>query len=136
MRILSLIILATACTSSPSDIVTPPPTTPDRVDTLNCGTRLADFCTTYGCNLTLEAALHDQNLCDGLSGWATCGDYQVISQAFTDTGTRYFYQDGQLVAIEGYGELPGRCSAGPEKFEAPFCASAHQIMPQCKPSAL
>ena len=137
MRILSVVVLAAACTSSTSDIVTPPPTTPDGIDVLTCNTSLADFCATFGCDQTLVAAVHDKNLCGGLSGWATCGDYQIIYKGYVDAGTEYFYQDGQLVAAEGYGPVGGNtCAGGPQTFNAPYCFSGSETMPQCRAGAL
>jgi hypothetical protein len=80
--------------------------------------------------------VHDKDLCDGLSGWETCGDYQVIHQSFIDDGKVYFYQDDQLVAVEHIGVFGRLCAGGPQAFDAPSCSSGSETMPQCRATAL
>jgi hypothetical protein len=109
---------------------------PDRIVSMQCSNSVADYCAMYHCDRTLDAAEHDAMLCGpGFSpGLVACGDYDVVSKSYIDTGVRLYYQSGELVALvnSGVGE---HCVAGPEMFDAPQCSSgASEPLAACSAS--
>jgi hypothetical protein len=131
MRSTSLLIsfLMAACASTSSD------STPDRSNTTPCSLSVDDSCGRFGCDRTLDAAEHDPQLCSpGFpAALIDCGDFQVVRKSELDTGTSYYYKDGQLTAIVEYvvGASFLACSAGPERFEAPQCSGTGVLLPAC-----
>ncbi|HEX2686863.1 MAG TPA: hypothetical protein VHN14_09600 [Kofleriaceae bacterium] len=75
-------------------------------------------------------AKQDKNLCP--ASLIRCGDYDVILQGSVDTATNYYYQAGQLVAIDHI-VFPNRhtCLAGPAMFSATRCATTNRPLPAC-----
>lgn len=132
---LLLSFFVAACTSSAPTVRSPElvPETPDRVDTMTCRAALPDGCPS--CDLTLDAALADTRFCGtGFPGTVErCDDLDVVGKGQTDTGTAYYYRDGQLLAVVGSGpdDRIG-CSAGPQTFDVPHCNHEHAVLlPAC-----
>ena len=131
MRALGLLLLLAACSSSASsttlDAATPPT---DGSVGLTCGTTIATYCGSNSCNQTLAAAEQDHSLCPASEN--TCGTFQVVTKGNLDTATIYYYQGGQLVAIDNL-LLPGHhtCVAGPTTFVEPTCTTASHTLPAC-----
>jgi hypothetical protein len=129
------VVVAAACASEPmgvDGVDVPPRTTPDALVPVACSTTVDRLCADASCNRTLRAAVQDQSLCEGLSGWVTCGDYTVVTNAGIDSGARFYYKDGDLVAITTY-VIPTlhACEAGPTTFNEPRCSSGGTRLPQC-----
>jgi len=82
------------------------------------------------CDADLATAKQDTSLCP--ASLIRCGDYDVILHSSVDTSTNYYYQDGQLVAIDLL-VFPSRqtCLGGPAMFEAPQCATTNRPLPAC-----
>jgi hypothetical protein len=137
MRSTSLLLplVVAACTSSGPTAGSPElvPETPDRVDTMACGAALPDACPT--CDFTLDAALADPRFCGpGFPGSVErCDSFDIVGQTGIDTATGYFYRDGQLTAIVGFGpDNRVGCTAGPQTFDVPHCNHEHAVvLPAC-----
>src|SRR5882762_2690290 len=96
MQRLSLAILLAACTSSMPSPVDDNPV----VDTtqMTCSTSVKDYCAGNACDQSLAAAQQDKRLCPASE--MVCAQFHVVMKTATDSATNFFYQDGQLVAIE------------------------------------
>lgn len=121
---------ASASTDEPSTSADEPSTSSAgqaQRSTLSCDSSIAEYCTDQGgCDLTLEAAQHDERLCSpGIpAGAMACGGYDVVVKGEIDTVRRYYYRHGQLEAIvQGQVVNPALtgCLAGPATFRAPMC---------------
>jgi hypothetical protein len=134
MRALCLLLLLLAGCSSSASSSNPDATTnpPDGAVGLTCGTTISAYCNANGCDQTLTAAKQDKSLCP--ASLNACGDFDVITKGGLDTATIYFYQAGQLVAIDNV-LLPGHhaCAAGPGTFAEPSCGNNSQTLPACGP---
>jgi len=99
---------------------------------MTCSTSVADYCASNSCDQTLDAAKQDKNLCPATI--TRCGRYEVIAKGSIDTVMRWYYRDGQLVAISNE-VVPSRyfCLAGPGTFDAPHCTGTGQSLPACSP---
>jgi hypothetical protein len=97
---------------------------------LACSSSLAEYCAMNHCDTDLATAKRDTSLCP--ASLIRCGDYDVILHSSVDTSTNYYYQDGQLVAID-FLVFPNRqtCLGGPAMFDAPQCATTHRSLPAC-----
>lgn len=97
---------------------------------LACSTKLADYCAMNHCDADLATAKQDTSLCP--ASLIRCGDYDVILRSSVDTSTNYYYQAGQLVAIDLL-VFPNRqtCLGGPAMFDAPQCATTNRPLPAC-----
>jgi hypothetical protein len=133
MRTPGFLVLLAACSSSASsntpDAATSPP---DGTIGLTCSTSIAEYCNANSCDQTLAAAQQDKDLCPASQN--TCGTFEVITKGRLDTATIYYYQGGQLVAIDNL-LLPGHhvCAAGPATFVEPSCGNTGQTLPACGP---
>jgi len=127
-----MVVVLSACTSSDSGYVIPPSSPPESVDRISCDTTIAEFCAGSDCNRTLDQAEHDRRLCgSGLPPrLSACGDYEVVFKGYIDTGVNLYYRDGELVAIVGTGML-GRCTAGPQTFDAVHCSGETAPLAAC-----
>jgi hypothetical protein len=141
MRSLSFLVVLAACSSnassgSPSaDAATTAPdaatTVPDGGTGLTCATTIAAYCNANACDQLLTAAEQDKALCP--ASLTMCGGYDVIVKGGLDTSTTYYYQAGQLVAIDHL-LLPNHhtCAAGPATFQEPSCSPSGQTLPACQ----
>jgi len=129
MRSFSLVILLAACSSSS-------PSTGDDEPVIEttqmiCTTSVQDYCAANSCSQTFSLAEQDKRLCPATE--MVCGDFSIVMKSGTSTVTNFFYQGGQLVAVELTG-APTRhdCLAGPASFTAQHCASVvGQKTPAC-----
>ena len=133
MRSLSLLlVLFAGCSSSTSSTTTDATTTPSDggAGGLSCGATLTAYCASNSCDQSLTAAKQDKGLCP--ASMNTCGNYNVVTRNMIDTGTVYYYQGDQLVAVTSF-SLPARrnCLAGPSTFEEPTCGATSQTLPAC-----
>jgi hypothetical protein len=110
------------------------PATPgdDTIETtqMTCGTAMKDYCATNTCDQTFAAAEQDKHLCPASE--VACGQFNVVTQTATDATTNFFYQGGDLVAIE-HVVLPSQhdCLAGPASFTAQHCTTGSRSLPAC-----
>jgi len=104
----------------------------DGGNALSCGTALDSYCMAHptDCPRTLAGAKLDQRLCP--ASLTACTGYDVINHTALDTGTQYFFAQGQLVAI-AHRVLPGpsSCLAGPATFAPPACSQQAEPLPAC-----
>lgn len=97
---------------------------------LDCSNSLAEYCAMNHCDADLATAKQDTSLCP--ASLIRCGDYDVILHSSVDTSTNYYYQAGQLVAIDLL-VFPNHqtCLGGPAMFDAPQCATTNRPLPAC-----
>jgi hypothetical protein len=131
MKLLGLVILLAACSSSSSrasDASIPS----DGSGALTCGTTIADYCAANPCDQTLAAAQQDKSLCPASQN--VCDSYTVVTRPSVDTSMSLYYLADQLVAID-HTLLPGHrtCTAGPSTFSPPTCGPGGQQLPACSP---
>jgi hypothetical protein len=134
MRTTSIsLILALAACSSGSSSPSVDSSTGETIR-LTCSSSIAEYCATAHCDLELAVAKQDRSLCP--ASLIRCNDYDVILRSSVDTSTNYYYQGGQLVAIE-FIRYPGQysCTAGPAMFDAQHCATTDQPLPACASGA-
>jgi hypothetical protein len=91
---------------------------------------ITDYCAASSCDKTLAAAQQDKALCPASQN--TCGEFETVTKSGIDTATVYYYQGGQLIAIDKF-LLPGHhaCAAGPSSFVEPACGTTSQTLPAC-----
>lgn len=128
MRSLSVVLLLAGCSSSASS--NNPDAATDASGGLTCSTTIAEYCGANSCDQDIAAAKQDKGLCP--ASLNMCGTFEVITKGGIDTATFYYYQGGQLVAIDNL-LLPGHhtCAAGPNTFVEPTCGSGSQPLPAC-----
>jgi hypothetical protein len=117
MRAAWLILLA-ACAQQPL----PPGVA--QIIPLDCDRSVAEACAQSGCDRTLDAAQHDQNLCGpGFPAAVySCDGYMHVDKSGVDAGTAWYYKDGNLVAMISRNAVAVRsCVAGPSSFDLPLC---------------
>lgn len=101
---------------------------------VTCSASVDDACRSASCDRTLDQAKHDAQLCQPkfTSVLFACGDLVVVSDHAPDTGVSYYYQDGELVAMERTDLVTTGCFAGPAAFVKPACSSAVEVpLPAC-----
>jgi hypothetical protein len=131
MRTFGFLIFLAACTHQPEGSPAY-----DHLYSTVCDTSVAEYCSMYACNRTLEAAEHDTTWCGrGFPAEVThCDGFDIVSKSSIDTTNAAYYRDGELVAITmtQAGSSPMYCFAGPESLKAPYCHGGDPL-PACAP---
>jgi hypothetical protein len=97
---------------------------------MTCTTTMKDYCTTTLCDQALSDAEKDKRLCPASE--IACGDFNIIMKADGSAMTNFYYQGGELVAIEHVvSQNQHDCLGGPTSFSAQHCASTGKALPAC-----
>jgi hypothetical protein len=97
---------------------------------MTCSTTMKDYCAGTVCDPLLADAERDKRLCPASE--LACGDYQIIMKSDAGAMTNFYYQNGELVAIEHIGTSSQHdCLGGPASFAAQHCASTGRSISAC-----